>query len=134
MTLPIDFMTSLWMHEVPVWELEALPCPDGPASPDPAAVSAGDDALAPPPAPSVPFQAMLVFDPPADTPAGYRLVFKGFKMSARVLLLPFDTPLSRPWVEAVAPQPQQHHHRHHPVAEVMPENRPAQDPDATRDT
>jgi hypothetical protein len=131
MTLPIDFITSLWMHEVPVWELEAQPCAaDGAdsASSTPADIPQ-PDAESPP---AVPFQARLVFDPPAEVPAGYRLVFKGFKMSARVMVLPFDTPLSRPWVRAaVVPEPQ--HKRRHAADEVAPQ-RPVPDPDATRKT
>jgi hypothetical protein len=132
MTLPIDFITSLWMQEVPVWELEAQPCAaDGADSASSApADAAQEEASAFPPA--APFQPTLLFDPPDEVPAGYRLVFKGFKMSGRVMVLPFDTLLARPWVRAdTTCEPK--HHRRHPADEVVPE-RPVPDPDATRKT
>jgi hypothetical protein len=109
MSLPMDFSTALWWRSVPVWEWEALPPPDNdlaqadgeaalPSSPE----GATDCAAA---------AASLASSPGASAAAspgserdGYRLVLKGYQISASLFWYPSDSPLSRPWLrnDAVA--------------------------------
>jgi hypothetical protein len=104
MSLPMDFSTALWWRSVPVWEWEALPPPDGDlaqadgeaalSSPD----GAQDGAAAAASAATSPAAS------PAATPGserdGYRLVLKGYQISASLFWYPSDSPLSRPWLRS----------------------------------
>lgn len=99
MTLPMDISTALWWRFVPVWTWEALP----PAPP--ATVPVPPEGDAPPPA-CPPRDAPAAGGGAASTPApqpgterdGYRLVFKGYEISASVFWYPADSALSRPWL------------------------------------
>ena len=99
MSLPMDISTALWWRSVPVWEWEALlPIP---AAGDAAAV----EDTAPPPdatAPCGASAAPAAAPPPAARPGterdGFRLVFKGYEISASVFWYPADSALSRPWL------------------------------------
>lgn len=98
MSLPMDISTALWWRSVPVWEWQALP--PAPAADDAAAPA---DA-APPPDATAPCGASApgVAPAPAAQPGterdGYRLVFKGYEVSASVFWYPADSALSRPWL------------------------------------
>jgi hypothetical protein len=103
MSLPMDFSTALWWRSVPVWDWEALPPPDNDlaqagseatlsSSPDGAQDCAAAAASA----------ATLPAASPAASPGserdGYRLVLKGYQISASLFWVPSDSPLSRPWL------------------------------------
>jgi len=107
MSLPMDFSTALWWRSVPVWEWEALPPhdidlaqADGevalPSSSDGAADGAAAAASA----------ATSVAASPAAAPGserdGFRLVLKGYQISASLFWYPSDSPLSRPWLRSDA--------------------------------
>ena len=109
MSLPMDFSTALWWRSVPLWEWEALPPPPEAEAAPPAgtASTAGTapdaEACAPAPAPAaIPQSAPASTPAPAPMPGsereGYRLVFKGYQVSASLFWLPSDSPLSRPWL------------------------------------
>ena len=89
MNLPMDFSTALWWHSVPVWEWEALPPPaTDTAAPEGDAASTVDCTA---PAPALAPQ-------PGSERDGYRLVFKGYEVSASLFWYPADSALSRPWL------------------------------------
>lgn len=88
MSLPMDFSTALWWRSVPVWEWEALPPPpeaDTAAAPPPADAATNTPAVAPAPQ-------------PGGERDGYRLVLKGYQISASLFWYPSDSALSRPWL------------------------------------
>ena len=98
MSLPMDISTALWGRSGPVWEWQALP--PAPAADDAAAA----DAAAPPPdatahcGASAPGVASAPAAQPGTERDGYRLVFKGYEVSASVFWYPADSALSRPWL------------------------------------
>jgi hypothetical protein len=96
MSLPMDISTALWWRSVPLWEWEALP--PAPAAGD--AAAAKD--TAPPPDAMAPCAASAPGAAPAAQPGterdGFRLVFKGYEISASVFWYPADSALSRPWL------------------------------------
>ena len=83
MSLPMDFSTALWWRSVPRWEWEPLPPP--PAGDVPAPPADGDRAARP---------AL----PAGGEREGFRLVFKGYQISASLFWYPADSALSRPWL------------------------------------
>lgn len=88
MGLPMDFSTALWWRSVPVWEWEPLPPPpEGEAGTPPADCASDAPAAAAAPAPQ-----------PGGERDGYRLVLKGYQISASLFWYPSDSPLSRPWL------------------------------------
>ena len=99
MNLPMDISTALWWRSVPVWEWEEL-LPIAAAGD-----AAAAEATAPPPdatAPRGASAAPAAAPPPAARPGterdGFRLVFKGYEISASVFWYPADSALSRPWL------------------------------------
>ena len=91
MNLPMDFSTALWWRSVPVWEWEALPPPaTDTAAPDGATAASVDCTAAASRPATVP--------PPGSERDGYRLVFKGYEVSASLFWYPADSALSRPWL------------------------------------
>ena len=106
MSLPMDISTALSWRSVPVWEWEALlPIP-----------AAGDAAAAkdtaPPPDAMAPCAAPAPGAAPAAQPGterdGFRLVFKGYEISASVFWYPADSALSRPWLRHDEPADDRH--------------------------
>ena len=90
MGLPMDFSTALWWRSVPVWEWEPLPPPpEGEAGTPPADCASDAPAAAAAPAPQ-----------PGGERDGYRLVLKGYQISASLFWYPSDSPLSRPWLRS----------------------------------
>ncbi len=91
MNLPMDFSTALWWRSVPVWEWQALPPP-------------APDTAAPDGAAAAPVDCTAAASRPATAPQpgserdGYRLVFKGYEVSASLFWYPADSALSRPWL------------------------------------
>ena len=98
MSLPMDISTALWWRSVPVWEWEALlpipaagdaAAPEDTAPPPGTAAACGASAPAAAPAPAA---------RPGTERDGFRLVFKGYEISASVFWYPADSALSRPWL------------------------------------
>jgi hypothetical protein len=90
MGLPMDFSTALWWRSVPVWEWEPLPPPpEGEAGTPPADCASDVSAAAAVAAPA---------PQPGGERDGYRLVLKGYQISASLFWYPSDSPLSRPWL------------------------------------
>ena len=98
MSLPMDISTALWWRSVPVWGWEALP--PAPAAGDAAAAedSAPPPEAAAPRAAPAPGAAPAPAARPGSERDGYRLVFKGYEISASVFWYPADSALSRPWL------------------------------------
>lgn len=94
MSLPMDFSTALWWRSVPVWEWEALPPPP---EADTAAAPASDCTATTPAAAPAP--------QPGGERDGYRLVLKGYQVSASLFWYPSDSALSRPWLHHDEPAP-----------------------------
>jgi hypothetical protein len=90
MGLPMDFSTALWWRSVPVWEWEPLPPPPEGEAGMPPADCASDVSSAAAVAASAP--------QPGGERDGYRLVLKGYQISASLFWYPSDSPLSRPWL------------------------------------
>jgi hypothetical protein len=104
MSLPMDFSTALWWRSVPVWEWQPLPPPDNGL-----AQANGEAALSSPDgAADCAAAAASAATSPAASPAaspgserdGYRLVLKGYQISASLFWYPSDSPLSRPWLRS----------------------------------
>ena len=99
MSLPMDFSTALWWRSVPVWEWEALPPPDGDLAQanGEAALSSPSDGAADCAAAAAAFASAPAASPGSERD-GYRLVLKGYQISASLFWYPSDSPLSRPWL------------------------------------
>lgn len=98
MSLPMDISTALWWRSVPVWEWESLP------PPPPATEAGAPEGGAPPShvtgpcAPTATTAAPTPEAKPGSERDGYRLVFKGYEVSASLFWYPADSALSRPWL------------------------------------
>jgi hypothetical protein len=107
MSLPMDFSTALWWRSVPVWEWEALPPPEGDlarpggeaelSSPTVGATDCAAAAASPGASAATSTAASPAASPGSERD-GYRLVLKGYQISASLFSYPADSPLSRPWL------------------------------------
>jgi hypothetical protein len=101
MSLPMDFSTALWWRSVPVWEWQPLPPSDNELAQanGEAALSSSPDGAAACAAPAASLGASLAATPGSERD-GYRLVLKGYQISASLFWYPSDSPLSRPWLRS----------------------------------